>query len=923
MRNYVPINERIEHAEFRPLNLIDEGGMGSIVEVEEAQTGRPVALKVMHPEMMKSDEAVERFYLEAKVLAKLEHPNIVPLHVLKIDREDRPFYTMKKVQGRTLQGIISGLRKGDPVVVAEFPLDRLITVFYKICDAMAFSHSKGIVHRDLKPANIMVGEFGEVLVMDWGLAKVVGEPERVATSEEIPSTSGLQDDLEEGSLTISAAAGALTREGAVMGTPQYMAPEQATGRISDIDERSDVFALGGILYAILTLHPPFYGKDVRDILSRVARADVENPMSFMNLKAVKRVFPTTNDEFCLAHCPSGRIPYAPAAIAMKAMAGPPERRYQKVSELQADIDAWRNGYATKAEGAGILRQLGLLIYRNPVFCLAIAAVLCLGIWFGVKINRSREAAERALEQRRELAPAYEDEARARIAQRKFEEALGWLDQCIAAMPTRASAYVLKGDVLQTQFRFAESVAAYDKALELRPRSEPVAHSRQFSASMVNVKRSDALANSQRVKRLARLLRDQRRFAEMSAVQELLGDVREDINEDLKDWRAQMRAAGAPSVVTNRLRIANDRVVLNLEGLRVRTLRFLKGIPVNSLNLRGLDPGLVEELAGLPLTQLRLSGLRLVSLEPLRGLALNELYLDGTGVENVGPLNGMPLKILDLSGASVTNLGSLRKDSLEMLNIRDCGRLEGLEVDVVRNLRRLDAGGTRVLSAELLAELKLQELAATRAGLSNLSSLAHMKLRVLHVGDNEIEQLDPLAKMPLHTLTLDGNGGLIDLSPLRGLPLEYLSIRSTKVYDLRPISAAPLKSLNISGTLVQGLTPLAELGLETLEMRSLRVTDLSPLTELPLKTIDLTDCLYLVDEAVMPLAECLQLEQLALPTPPNNRKLNLNRIRLLPRLKRITKDFGQLGWNWQNVTDERVAEFWEFYDKRWAAVYKDR
>ncbi|MGB0581744.1 MAG: serine/threonine protein kinase, partial [Limisphaerales bacterium] len=284
MRQYIPINERIEHAEFKTLNLIDEGGMGSIVEVEEAQTGRPVALKVMHPEMMNSEEAVDRFYLEAKVLARLEHPNIVPLHVLKLDRERRPFYTMKKVQGRTLQGIISGLRKGDAEIVAEFPLDRLMTVFHKICDAMAFAHSKGIVHRDLKPANIMVGEFGEVLVMDWGLAKVVGEPERVATTEEIPGLGGIQDDLEKGSMTISAAAGALTREGAVMGTPQYMAPEQATGRISDIDERSDVFALGGILYALITLHPPFFGKDVRDILSRVARADVENPMTFMNEK---------------------------------------------------------------------------------------------------------------------------------------------------------------------------------------------------------------------------------------------------------------------------------------------------------------------------------------------------------------------------------------------------------------------------------------------------------------------------------------------------------------------------------------------------------------------------------------------------------------------------------------------------------------
>ena len=923
MRRYIPIEERVEHAEFKTLNLIDEGGMGSIVEVEEAQTGRPVALKVMHPEMMDSDEAIERFYLEAKVLARLEHPNIVPLHVLKVDREARPFYTMKKVQGQTLQGIISGLRKGDPNVVAEYPLDRLITVFHKVCDAMAFAHSRGVVHRDLKPANIMVGEFGEVLVMDWGLAKVVGESDRVATTDEVPDVPGIQDDLEAGSMTISAAAGALTREGAVMGTPQYMAPEQATGRISDIDERSDVFALGGILYALLTLHPPFFGRDVRDILSRVARAEVENPMAFMNVKAVKKVFPTTQDDFSLGHCPSGRIPHAPAAIAMKAMNVQPEKRYQKVSEMQADIDAWRNGYATTAEGASLMRQLGLLIYRNPVFSLAIGAVLLLGIWFGVKIHKSREAAERALEHRRELVPAYEGEARARIAQHKFDEALGWLDQCIAAMPTRASAFVLKGNIYQTQFRFKESIDAYDQALELRPGLKLVERSRKESEAMLRMRRSDVFASSQRGRKLVSFLESQERFAEASAVRKRLDGVREDIAASLHNWRVRMKRAGASGSITNRLRTANDRLVLNLEGLPITTLRFLQGIRLNVLNLRGQDPRLLAEVKGLPLTELRLSDMPLDSLEPLRGMSLRELHLDGTGIEDLAPLKGMPLRILNLNGTAVTNLSAIKKDSLQALHLRGCSRLDDLKLGTAGKLRRLDAAGTRVLTGELLARLKLEELDATSTRLSDLSALAHMPLRVLRAGNNGITRLDSLANMQLHTLVLDGNNEINSIAPLRGQPLEQLSLRATRVQDLRPIHGAPLKSLALSGPFVQDLSPLSGCPLEVLELRGLPVADLSALKGMPLKTIDLTGCVYLVDEAVMPLAECLQLEQIALPIPATQRKLNLNRIRLLPRLKRITKTFGVQGWEWRNVTDKSVTAFWEEYDKTWAKVYKDK
>ena len=218
-------DNKIDHPEFHPRAFIAAGGMGAIIEVHEAQTGRPVALKVMHPEALRSEESRERFFLEAKVLAKLEHPNIIPLHALKTDAQGRPFYTMKKVEGRTLQQILSGLRRGVEEIIAEYPLSRLLVIFQGICDGMAFAHSHGIVHRDLKPANIMVGEYGEVLLMDCGLAKVLGEKEIARGAELFETELGDNESLyESGSETISASLGSLTREGAVMGTPQYMSP---------------------------------------------------------------------------------------------------------------------------------------------------------------------------------------------------------------------------------------------------------------------------------------------------------------------------------------------------------------------------------------------------------------------------------------------------------------------------------------------------------------------------------------------------------------------------------------------------------------------------------------------------------------------------------------------------------------------------
>ena len=369
---------------------IARGGMGAILEANDRLLGRTVAMKVVLGESA-SEDARMRFVREATVLGQLEHPNIIPIHELGTDENDNLFYTMKMVEGRTLQAIINDLKEGDPATIEHYSLDRLLTVFLKVCDAMAFAHSKGIIHRDLKPENVMVGAFGEVLVMDWGLAKIlkdvaqtadelVQQQQLLAEVDAPPSASALPTGFQE--LTDSqmrGSSGDLTMEGAVMGSPQYMPPEQAEGRITEIDDRSDIYSLGGILYAILTLRPPIRGKTVRQVLDNVKSGNITPPTEYNpgGSEAKQEPVKDPGTATALPHCPGGKVPSALSAVTMKAMAQKASARYLSVSKLSAEIDSFQHGHATTAEDISAIGELFLLIKRNKGISIAAAISICL------------------------------------------------------------------------------------------------------------------------------------------------------------------------------------------------------------------------------------------------------------------------------------------------------------------------------------------------------------------------------------------------------------------------------------------------------------------------------------------------------------------------------------------------------------------
>jgi serine/threonine protein kinase len=247
-------------------DVVAQGGMGAIIDAKDANIRRHVAMKVMLNPRESKKEQVLRFIEEAQVTGQLEHPSIVPVHELGVDASGNVFYTMKLIKGRTLKDILKGIRDGDTKTIQDYPLTHLLTIYQKVCDAMAFAHSKHVIHRDLKPENIMVGEYGEVQVMDWGLAKVLPRKARKQlrkqpgfvppgttprrTGDSGPSPAGIDSVRKDGGTDTLK-----TMDGVIMGTPGYMAPEQVTGGL--VDARTDLFAVGVIAYEMLTGRNPF------------------------------------------------------------------------------------------------------------------------------------------------------------------------------------------------------------------------------------------------------------------------------------------------------------------------------------------------------------------------------------------------------------------------------------------------------------------------------------------------------------------------------------------------------------------------------------------------------------------------------------------------------------------------------------------
>lgn len=249
---------------------IAHGGMGVILKGRDINLGRDVAVKVLRKTLHGKPEVQQRFIEEAQISGQLQHPGIAPVYDIGELADRRPYFTMKLVKGKTLAALLAARKTPDQ------ESGRWLSIFSQMCQTLAYAHARGVIHRDLKPSNVMVGAFGEVQVMDWGVAKVLTEggitDEVRSRQRECASESGV---IRTAQGTDSPGAGSHTQAGTVLGTPSYMAPEQASGEVELVDERADVFGLGAILCEILTGNPPYTGKGT-EVVSKARAAQLDD-----------------------------------------------------------------------------------------------------------------------------------------------------------------------------------------------------------------------------------------------------------------------------------------------------------------------------------------------------------------------------------------------------------------------------------------------------------------------------------------------------------------------------------------------------------------------------------------------------------------------------------------------------------------------
>jgi serine/threonine protein kinase len=403
------LEDRYGHAE-----LIAVGGMKRIFKVLDRHGNRHVAMARVHEDA--SELLFDPFIREARLTALLEHPNIISIHDVGVDKDGQPYFTMDLKVG---DGLDVALEKA--LADGGLSLSDRLTVFLKVCDAITYAHSRDVIHLDLKPANIQVGHHGEVLVCDWGLAKLIGG------TDEIDDDVLLNPDL----------LNEMTLYGKVKGTPGYMAPEQIRG--DERDKRTDIYALGALLYAVLTCRPPLVG-DTDAMLQAAVSGDV--------------VPPTERDR---------GVPEALSAVVMKAMALAPADRYASVGDLVTDVRAFLGGFSPVAHESGLLTEMFLFYRRNRVSCNLAAAfgaiVVVMTALFVDRLSAKREQAE-SLASRLQVEKQETEALAARLRMEK--EGSEALLREVGRLATRLpSELVASGDQLSNEFFYRLPLVSYE------------------------------------------------------------------------------------------------------------------------------------------------------------------------------------------------------------------------------------------------------------------------------------------------------------------------------------------------------------------------------------------------------------------------------------------------------------------------------
>jgi serine/threonine-protein kinase len=383
-----------ESVRYRVLRPHARGGLGEVFVAEDTELHRQVALKEIQKELASDPHSRGRFLLEAEITGGLEHPGIVPVYGLGCYPDGRPYYAMRFIRGDNLKEAVQRFHQADRPGRDEgerrLAFRELLGRFVDVCQAVAYAHSRGVLHRDLKPGNVMLGKYGETLLVDWGLAKPVGRTDAIPAGDEATLRPS------------SGSAVAATQAGTALGTPAYMSPEQAAGRLDLVGPASDIYGLGATLYALLTGQAPFTGIDKGEVLRQVQRGEVVPP---------RKLKPAT--------------PAALEAICLKAMALRPEDRYGTALELAADVESWLADEPVAAYHEPWVTRARRWARRHRPLVAGLAAALAVAVLLGGAgmLWLQREAAQKRLAVEAALARVTELQQQGR-----WKEAQAVLDQ---------------------------------------------------------------------------------------------------------------------------------------------------------------------------------------------------------------------------------------------------------------------------------------------------------------------------------------------------------------------------------------------------------------------------------------------------------------------------------------------------------------
>lgn len=861
---------------------LGHGGMKTVYRATDLESSREIALAVMQENNDSSTR--ERFISEARITARLEHPNIIPIHEVGIC-SNPPYFTMKLVRGHDLATVIEGLDAGLPDFIEKYTLQVLLEIFLKVCDAVAFAHSNGIIHLDLKPENIQIGDFGEVLLLDWGLAKIHQEKDdfKPDSFSYDPFTAGHTPEM--------------TMDGVVKGTPAFMAPEQAAGKNSKRGYRTDIYALGAILYAILTFRPPVGGKTPDENIANALKG---------NIIPIRQRIP-----------PGRTIPPPLEFITYKALERDPKKRYASVAELKSDIHAYIEGYATEAEEAGFFMQVWLLLRRNKLQAQilggAVAVIMFMLVSFIVALNYQKNAAVSTSSSIMETQDAMIEieKKRARLEEKmKNESRREWH---LRYEDSFSDNYVLE--------RWKFSKGAKFKPYDIQPSDNIVERLKDGikinADGMLGITSTEKIpADSQRVSfemsvsdQLGNMtcvlngtspregyyfilggLQNTKAMIIKGAEQETIAERSFSLTPDtVYKVEAQLVREGAKSTLSLKVNglelLSAVDAKASAPGMENPSLSFITSAPSTLHNVKVyilgapmkmdiLDIAARQMLKGNYTTAINLfeevdesttdpsrrarsaDGIRLAKMlneykgkisEWERSLYLTwpdanikiavekegfMLELEGESISDISILSGLPVSTLKIRNSPVSDLSPISGMEITNLEVFNCNVTS---LSPLRNMRleSLNCSFNPVESLEPLKGMPLKSLNVSNCGILSLEPLRGNKsLEVLDCAMNIITDISPLEGMSLTELSCAGNR-IKDISPLRKMPLTALNLSENQISDVSPLAGLQLVRLNISSNAISSLAPLKGMSISSLNCSFNRISDLAPLAEMPL------------------------------------------------------------------------------------------